>query len=86
MFLPRTFHRLYAKIVGYFWLPCPICGRYFGGHEWQEGCSICSEQKELREAVCSPTCAVRYYDHRLAQLNNRLKKCQKLRKEYIGEL
>ena len=23
----------YAKINGYFWLPCPICGEYFGGHE-----------------------------------------------------
>jgi hypothetical protein len=22
-----------AFICGYFWLPCPICGHYFGGHE-----------------------------------------------------
>lgn len=29
----RIFHRLYAKALGYFWLPCPICGKYFGGHE-----------------------------------------------------
>ena len=19
---------------GYFWLPCPVCGEEFGGHEW----------------------------------------------------
>lgn len=33
---------IYAKILGYFWLPCPRCGRMFGGHEcgkdiiWEE--------------------------------------------------
>jgi hypothetical protein len=21
----------------YFWLPCPLCGMYFGGHEWLAG-------------------------------------------------
>lgn len=30
---PRLFHRIYAFVFGYFWLPCPICGNYFGGHE-----------------------------------------------------
>lgn len=29
----RWFHKFYAKTFGYFWLPCPICGEYFGGHE-----------------------------------------------------
>lgn len=31
---PRWPHRLYARLNGYFWHPCPICGRKFGGHEW----------------------------------------------------
>jgi hypothetical protein len=31
--MPRWLHRLYAAALGYFWLPCPICGRMFGGHE-----------------------------------------------------
>jgi len=31
---PRFIHRIYANISGYFWHPCPICGNYFGGHEW----------------------------------------------------
>ena len=26
--------RLYAEANGYFWLPCPLCGQMFGGHEW----------------------------------------------------
>ena len=34
---PKTRNRLvnwvYALACGYFWLPCPLCGRMFGGHE-----------------------------------------------------
>ena len=26
-------HHLWAITFGYFWLPCPNCGRMFGGHE-----------------------------------------------------
>lgn len=33
MTLPRCVHRAWAALAGYFWMPCPICGRYFGGHE-----------------------------------------------------
>jgi hypothetical protein len=33
----RILHRLYAHLFGYFWLPCPLCGRMFGGHEG-DGC------------------------------------------------
>ena len=35
--LPRSLHKLYAHVFGYFWLPCPLCGRMFGGHEWGTG-------------------------------------------------
>ena len=31
---PRFIQWIYAFIHGYFWLPCPICGENFGGHEW----------------------------------------------------
>lgn len=30
----RFLNKIYASIKGYFWLPCPICGEMFGGHEW----------------------------------------------------
>jgi len=33
MKLLRFMHMIYAKVSGRFWLPCPICGAYFGGHE-----------------------------------------------------
>lgn len=31
----RQLQRLYAWAFGYFWLPCPLCGEPFGGHEWK---------------------------------------------------
>lgn len=34
--MPRLVHQFYAWLAGYFWLPCPICGEYFGGHEWRD--------------------------------------------------
>lgn len=33
----RFLHKKYARLNGYFWLPCPVCGKEFGGHEWKEG-------------------------------------------------
>ena len=32
-YLPRILHRAYARLHGYFWLPCPLCAQPFGGHE-----------------------------------------------------
>jgi hypothetical protein len=29
----RHFHEWFATSHGYFWIPCPVCGRPFGGHE-----------------------------------------------------
>jgi hypothetical protein len=31
--IDRTWHRRYANRNGLFWIPCPQCGREFGGHE-----------------------------------------------------
>lgn len=31
--LPRWMHHLWAVMWGFFWLPCPVCTRPFGGHE-----------------------------------------------------
>jgi hypothetical protein len=49
----RRFHHWYANRLGYFWLPCPICGREFGGHEW--GGSVQSTNDPgLSSGVCIP--------------------------------
>jgi hypothetical protein len=29
----RPVHRIYAAMTGFFWIPCPLCDRPFGGHE-----------------------------------------------------
>ena len=29
----RIWNKMLAKILGYFWLPCPVCKEMFGGHE-----------------------------------------------------
>jgi transcription elongation factor Elf1 len=34
--IPRWIHKLYADNFGFFWLPCPICHKPFGGHEAAE--------------------------------------------------
>lgn len=31
----RKINKWYANMLGYFWIPCPICGNNFGGHEWK---------------------------------------------------
>jgi hypothetical protein len=32
---------LHARLLGYFWLPCDVCGRPFSGWEWgREGFTI----------------------------------------------
>jgi hypothetical protein len=55
----RALHRAYAAAFGFFWLPCPLCDRPFGGHEWGQSipdplrpdtghlaiCSACSRQR-----------------------------------------
>ena len=65
MKLPRFYHRIYAKLNGYFWLPCPICGEKFGGHEntaflamdWYRGvqvCTNCEDEAEQRNRDLKP--------------------------------
>ena len=61
--MPRWMHRFYAKFMGYFWLPCPICGEYFAGYEpdagsWYQGggsgqtvCVNCSGEAQRRTAA-----------------------------------
>lgn len=52
--MPRWFHNLRAFFGGYFWMPCPVCRRMYGGHEehfgvWDpehptRGFSVCSQK------------------------------------------
>lgn len=50
--LGRVFARLRAFFGGYFWLPCPRCGRAFGGHERGGGINYAGESGTR----CCPRC------------------------------
>ena len=51
----RIVHKRFAEVMGYFWLPCPLCGEEFGGHEWgnSEWDSIPTSDPSVREGICS---------------------------------
>jgi len=57
--LPRALHHAYALALGYFWLPCPLCGREMGGHEWREvegkTASVPTERPGTSHGIC-PIC------------------------------
>jgi len=55
---PRWMHKLYASAAGYFWLPCPVCGRMFGGHEIETfGRSIPTDKPHVSKVTCGhPKC------------------------------
>jgi hypothetical protein len=49
----REHQRAYAERYGYFWLPCPLCGDEFGGHEaWG---AIPTDTEGRSEGIC-PSC------------------------------
>lgn len=49
---PRLLNRAYAFVFGYFWLPCPLCGFYYGGHEWEMGSWVVLRWYEPGHGVC----------------------------------
>jgi recombinational DNA repair protein (RecF pathway) len=51
----RLLNRLRAFVGNYFWLPCALCGKPFGGHEWKEDNDLMLSPYEGR-GVC-PDCA-----------------------------
>lgn len=46
----------YANKHGYFWLPCPICGEYFGGHEWSCEDRHYTSQDGRHWGMCNKCC------------------------------
>lgn len=58
---PRFLQRLYAWLHAYFWLPCPVCGRKFGGHEWELTNIIWpADSSPMGKGVCSRECMERF--------------------------
>jgi hypothetical protein len=51
----RAAAKQFADAHGYFWLPCPRCGTWFGGHEWGS-----SEDVRCREGGDDPSVTTRH--------------------------
>ena len=54
----RLLNRIYAFIFGYFWLPCPVCGKKFGGHEHVWTTPLISDDGRAY-SVCSHKCGAK---------------------------
>lgn len=61
-----------AGLGGWFWLPCPVCGEYFSGQEWQRSCAgdmpasvPVVDRPGLSTAIC-PACTREGYGYPLA--------------------
>ncbi len=51
----RQAEERYADRHGYFWLPCPRCGEYFGGHEESDPDGVqCCRNLTRRHVACCP--------------------------------
>lgn len=65
---PRWLQKLRARWGEYFWLPCPLCGEMFGGHEWrsedtiwkpgENGHGVCVDCGERARQLSNPQCFV----------------------------
>jgi hypothetical protein len=49
--LIQRLNQAYAWLFGYFWLPCPLCGRYFGGHQ-EHGRGIPADRPGIYRMTC----------------------------------
>lgn len=67
--LPRWINHAYAELLGYWWLPCPVCGRHYGGHERTDA-SIPTDELDKFQSVCSPDCALRWYQRAYEKLQH----------------
>lgn len=58
----RRWNKFWANLNGYFWLPCPVCGKHFGGHEWgnSEYSGIRQAEDETRNTGICPDCEKRW--------------------------
>lgn len=51
----RILAKIWADLMGYFWLPCPVCGQYFSGNELKPPFSHVSLPDGSVKCVCPKT-------------------------------
>ncbi len=52
---PALFRQVRAFLTGYFWLPCPLCGKCFAGYEWTAPDQFILTPTGVGTAIC-PAC------------------------------
>ena len=61
MIRPRFIAQFLAWLLGYFWLPCPVCKEYFAGFETDRGSGavlVREEDGDHMYCVCSKSACV----------------------------
>lgn len=56
---PKLWRYYRATLNGYFWLPCPLCGKMFGGHEKFGGAILVPGKDATYGRVVCVNCAAR---------------------------
>ena len=57
--IDRKAHECYARANGFYWLPCPVCNEWFGGHEQGKGSAVYVEpvpSEPYRSTSTCPNC------------------------------
>jgi hypothetical protein len=49
----RWAHRWWSNLLQYYWLPCPLCGQMFSGHESHEAGECCNRYPSGLRDICS---------------------------------
>jgi uncharacterized C2H2 Zn-finger protein len=72
--MPRWLHRLWARVAGYFWVPCPECGQMFGGHERQPVAvfSVYADGNKMLCPRCTPVVAAREWAAFITQVRKEI--------------
>lgn len=53
---PRIVHRVYARVHGYFWMPCVLCEKPYGGHEIHDNIPDPTMGEDWYTSIC-PACS-----------------------------
>lgn len=54
----RLSHKIHATRNGWFWLPCPLCGTEFGGHEITDSIPDPARGPGAGQCIC-PFCTIK---------------------------
>ena len=72
MNLIRLLNKMYAVFFGFFWLPCPICREFFGGHEVDITCEPLYRTNEYGYVFYPSKVVCKNCKEKVKELNDKL--------------